>query len=116
MLDPNVRRTLARIRFTIDKIPHQLIHYTLGNTVIRLAILKLLSPFPRLKVFLRENVARVQQGFVKKRILYQRSIHPTMVMQSRRQAAPIRPESLSQVNQEPRTVQDIVRRIEIELE
>jgi hypothetical protein len=91
MLSPNVRRTLARIRFTIDKIPHQLIHYTLGNTVIRLAILKLLSPFPRLKVFLRENVARVQQGFIKKRIFYKRSIHPMMVIQSRRQAAPISP-------------------------
>jgi len=116
MMHPNLRRTLARIRFTIDKIPHQVIHYTLGNTVIRLAILKVLAPFPRLKIFLRENVARVQQGFVKKRILYQRSIHPTMVMQSRRQASPVDPQDLIRVHAAPRRVQEILRQIDLELE
>lgn len=115
-MPPNFQRTLARLRFTIDKIPHQIIHYTLGNTYIRLTILKLLAPFPRLKVFLRENVARVQQGFVKKRILYQRSIHPTMVIKSRRQASPVQPQDLTRVETAPRPVREILRQIELELE
>lgn len=115
-MSPKIQRALARIRFTIDKIPHQIIHYTLGNAYIRLGILRVLAPFPRLKVFLRENVARIQQGFVKKRILYQRSIHPTMVMKQRRQASPVRPEDLIRIETKPRSVRDILRQIDLELE
>lgn len=109
-------RTWARWKFIIDKIPNQIIHYTLGNEFTRLTILKLLAPFPRLKIFLREHVARIQQGFIQKRILYQRSIHPTMVIQGRRQASPVTPESLVCQDAKAPSVPEILRRIESELE
>ncbi len=110
-----MRRTWARWKFIIDKIPNQIIHYTLGNEFTRLTILKLLTPFPRLKIFLREHVARIQQGFIQKRILYQRSIHPTMVIQGRRQASPVTPESLVCQDAKAPSVPEILRRIESEL-
>jgi hypothetical protein len=111
-----MRRTWARWKFTIDKIPHQIIYYTLGNQIIRLSILKLLAPFPRLKVFLREYVVSIQQAFVQKRILYQRNIHPTMVIKGRRQASPVSPESLVCQDSQAPSVPEILRRIERELE
>lgn len=73
-----IRRALARIRFAMEKIPYQVMYYTLGNPMIRMGILKSLASFPRLEKFLREFAVRIRQRYVKKRISYQRSIHPTM--------------------------------------
>jgi hypothetical protein len=111
-----MRRTWARWKFIIDKIPNQIIHYTLGNEITRLTILKLLAPFPRLKIFLRDHVAQIQQRFIQKRILYQRSIHPTMVIKGRRQASSVSPETLACQDSQAPSVPEILRRIERELE
>ena len=108
------RRLRARMRFTIDKIPHQIIHYTLGNNAVRLTILAILKPFPRLKITLREWVAGIQQGFFQKRILYQRRIHPNMTLHQKYEEHPIRAQDLTVAKPAP-TLPEIRERIAREL-
>lgn len=111
----DLRRAVARVRFTIDKIPHWLVHHTLSNERLRKSGLKLLEPFPGVTQFLRKQIHEVQQGFVKKRILYQRRIHPTMMLNKKVKQAAINPELLIVVQSDPRSAQEILRRIEQEL-
>lgn len=115
MLREKMRRFWARVRFTLDKIPHQIIHYTLGNGPVRLTILALLKPFPRLKHFLRNWVAGIQQAFFKKRILYQRRIHPNMALHQKFQRHPIAAADLTQVPKASPTLSEIRSRIRREL-
>ena len=110
MLREKMRRFWARVRFTLDKIPHQIIHYTLGNGPVRLTILALLKPFPRLKHFLRNWVAGIQQAFFKKRILYQRRIHPTMV-----QKKLVKAEIINFDKKSTPSISEIIERIKKEL-
>lgn len=111
----DLRRAVARVRFTIDKIPHWLVHHTLSNERLRKAVLKLLKPFPRVTQFLRKQIHAIQQGFVKKRILYQRRIHPTMMLNKKAKQAAIDPKLLTVIQPAPRSAQEILRRIEQEL-
>ena len=115
MLREKMGRFLTHVRFTFDKIPHQIIHYTLGNPMVRLSILALLKPFPRLKHFLRNWVASIQQAFFKKRILYQRRIHPNMALHQKFQRHPIAAADLTQVPKAVPTLSEIRSRIRREL-
>jgi hypothetical protein len=111
----NLRRAIARFQFTLDKIPHWFVHHTLSNERLPKAALKLLEPFPGVTHFLRKNIQAVQQGFVKKRILYQRRIHPTMMLNKKVKQAAIDPKLLIVVQSAPPSAQEILQRIEQEL-
>jgi hypothetical protein len=115
MMTNQFGRLLARIRFTFDKVPHQIVHYTLTNEVARQTLLKLLQPFPGLKSFLKGNVLRIQQSFFKKRILYQRSMHPSMVLKKKERQITVDPKKLTQTESAYLSPQEVLRRIEQEL-
>lgn len=111
-----LRHRLARIQFSLDKLPHQIVHYTLSNNWVRFSILKMLSPFPGLKEFLRQQVANIRQNFIKKRILYLHKIHPTMKIREKNRPDPIKPESLLVRESEPRSSAEILQLIRKELQ
>ena len=110
-----MRRTLARIQFALNTIQYQMMHYIFGNTLIRSYILKLLKSFPKLENFLRQNAVEIRQEFVKKRILYQRSIHPTMVIKSARASQKIHPQGFQICQNHIPSVDEILQRIDKEL-
>lgn len=111
----NFRHLVARIQFTIDKIPHWFLHHTLSNERLRKAVLKMLEPFPGVTHFFKKNIQVIQQRFIKKRILYQRRIHPTMMLNKKAKKAAIDPKLLTIVESTPRNAHDILQRIEQEL-
>ena len=39
MMPNQFGRLVAHIRFTIDKVPHQIVHYTLTNDIVRQTLL-----------------------------------------------------------------------------
>lgn len=112
----NLRHFIARIQFTIDKIPHWFVHHTVSNDRLRKSVLKMLEPFPGVTHFLRKNIQAIQQEFIKKRILYQRRVHPTMMLNKKAKQAAINPKLLTVHESSPRSAQDILQRIEQELQ
>ena len=115
MMPNQFGRLVAHIRFTIDKVPHQIVHYTLTNDIVRQTLLKLLQPFPGLKSFLKGNVQRIQQSFFKIRILYQRSMHPSMVLKKKEWQITVDPKKLIQTESAHLSPQEVLHRIEQEL-
>lgn len=113
---PNAfRRAIARIQFKIDALPAQMVHLTLSNDRIRNFVLQLLEPFPGVKFFLKNNVNHIQLELIKKRILYQRKVHPTMILNKKGKQATLDPKLLTALESKPRSAQDILQRIEQEL-
>lgn len=110
-----LKHVVARIQFTIDKIPHWFLHHSLSNERLRKSVLKMLEPFPGVTHFLKKNIQVIQQRFIKKRILYQRRIHPTMMLNKKAKQTAIDPKLLTVIAPTPRSAQDILRRIEQEL-
>lgn len=109
-----IRQILVRTQFLIDQIPHQIIHYTLGNQAIRFFLLRALAPFPNLKSFLHRQAAKVQQNFFKKRILYQRKIHPTMLTKNAHLVPKIGPETFQNHQAQVPSIEVILERIQKE--
>ena len=108
-------RLIARIKFAIDNILYQIMHYTLSNQYVRKSALKFLKPFPGVTYFLRRNIQAIQQGFIKKRILYKRRINPTMMLNKNAKKTDIYLKQLTVIEPTPRSTQDILQRIEQEL-
>jgi len=109
------RRSIARLRFMVEKVPHFLVHHSLRHERFRLAIHRMLEPFPGVKRFLQQSVRGVQQRLSQQRILYQRSIHPDLVIKGKRKASPVDPAHLAKIDSPPYSVDQILKNIQKEL-
>jgi hypothetical protein len=111
----HIKRALAHARFTIAKIPHQLMHHTLRHPRLRKQIVNLIKPFPGLDRFLRGVFVGSQQKLAQERIVFQRYSLPNLVISKHRRASPIDPADLAKTHSQPYSLEQILKNIEKEL-
>jgi len=111
----HIKRALAHARFTIAKIPYQLMHHTLRHPRLRKQIVKCIKPFPGLDRFLRGVFVGSQQKLAQERIVFQRYKMPSLVIAKHRKLSPVDPVDLAKSHSQPYSLEQILKNIKKEL-
>jgi hypothetical protein len=111
----HIKRVGAYVRFSVAKIPHQLMHHSLLHPLVRKKIVNLIKPFPGLDRFLRTTFVRYHQKLAQERIFFQRYNLPNLVISKRRRSSPVDPADLAKTHSRPYLVDEILKNIQKEL-